>query len=256
MFKITDAQKSKYESAIKEYLIFYKHLPEAEAIRLSRVYLSNIMEGNGFDGNAFLEPRLKSLAERVAYETNNYYMVKSEKEKRDTKIYPQPKPKNSNDLQVDRNEVELIKKNLVSEFPFLDKRGDLADTVDNYCQLSLQIKVALQDTGDKQSTTVKNLIDAQIRLGQYLGISEADRQKEKAKESKSSIGDLALQFENTIDEYPEIIEACKYKEIKMFLNKLERQELSKELFETNIYVGMPVAAARKWVEDNKERFDG
>lgn len=255
IFKVAKSDNEKYKKILSDYLIFIKHMNAEQSQNIAYQYIENIIEGKGFNGEEFSKPTIKSFAERIEYETNGFY-TPTTAEKAKIKIGKNKTRNTKNeDKAIEINELDVFKAQLKQEYPFLDGRPDLEDSLSNYCKLSVQVKKALEIDHDKQSTSVKNLIEAQIKLGTYLGISESERQKAKAKESKSSVGDLALQFELTIDEYPELMEMFQYQELRILLNKFERKEISRELFETVGYAGMKIEQAYKFVNENKTKYD-
>ncbi|MCK9369444.1 hypothetical protein M0R04_05860 [Candidatus Dojkabacteria bacterium] len=260
LFDIKDEKDvEKYTTVIKDFLVYYKQVEMEEAEKLSKLYFNNLLQGLDFNGNDYPTPKITNLPARIQEQTGGYFSPTKTEQKR-YKLKDKRKAANTTSVREERKADEeealkKIKKTLLYEYPFLDKRKDLDTIIDNYCILSLRISQELQYSGEKQSTTIKNLIDAQIRLGTYLGVSEGDRQKTKLTESKDNIASLAVQFEQTLEEFPELMDAFRYNELKMLLNKYERKEISRVLFEGAAFADMSVEDAYLFVGERESKYD-
>ena len=105
------------------------------------------------------------------------------------------------------------------------------------------------------SRELKELTDIVIKLGGYLGIDEGEKKKEKDARNRQSIADMSTYFQDTLEEMPELKDRWKYMELVMLLNKLDRQELTKVLFESGDYAGMKVEDARIFVSERRSKYD-
>lgn len=274
-FYLTEFDKNYFLGVLKDFYKFMDGKTETEATDLAEVAYENLIYGNGLDEVPFDET-ITDFAERVRLVTRGYYMAAKNirgKYKIDTPISgPRTrKPKTAPQIPASptpnvasvtsykeeyEKDVKQIKDNLLTEYPSL-RRKDLVQSVDNYCKLQVEINQVLNSGAVlHEAKSIKDLIDSQLRLGSYLGIDEEAKAKAKANEDKQSIAALSQQFQRTVDEFPELMNRMRYKELRMLIQKLERQELSKKLFELPAYAGMSIDEARQFVCEHEAEYEG
>lgn len=258
LFNITAADKNKFVRVIKDYLVHIKNYPEILAKDRANEYFFNMICGFDFDGNIYTKIDLMYLDERLSDLTEGFFTPVGTEIKRykigNAHRYKK-KDRKPATTQVSQNEVNKMRKVLLREYPFLSGRKDLENSIYNYCVLSCKIKTYLNSDDTSKGTQVKNLIEAQIRLGSFLGINESERQKAKLAESKDNIASLVAQFQKTIEEFPEIMEEFRFFELKMLLNKFERKEINRTLFESQSYADMSIESAQEFVMDHEAKYE-
>lgn len=252
IFSISKRDQKEYIEIIKDYLVCIESQDPKKAVENSLLLYNNIIYGMDFFGALFPDASVEHFDERLRYCTKDFYIPPDTRLKK----YKIKKPAN---VSGERNgasnekEIQKIRKDLIENYPFLQNRADLQDSIDNYCFLCVMIKDSLK-SGDAQSVQIKNLVDAQIRLGTYLGIHEGKRQELRLAESKDNIASLVLQFENTFDDYPELREKFKYYELRLLLQKYDRGEISPKMFSCEDYAGVPVEEAKDFVSKLKTKY--
>jgi len=245
-----------------DYYKFYDGKTAAEAKSLGAVGLEHIIFGNDLDGNPFTNSNISYLDDVIASVTSGYYTPPQAKRHR-CKRGVKPKtsgPKRSKKIITveltsdDKKDIERIKENLVEAYPAMAERKDLQDHIENYCTLTVKIKHMLAAT-QMDSTTLKNLNDVLVKLGSYLGIDESLKAKQKNLKDKASIADLSMDFQQTLEELPEIMTRFRYKELRILLEKYDRQELSRELFELHAFANMTPNEARNWIAEREAKYE-
>ncbi len=255
LYDIKEKDKEKYLTTLKEYFKYYRHLTEEESLKQAQDGYNNLINGldlagDPLEGVNYFDDRLAKVTSDY-WSPNNFQKGRYKLETPKRNVKKKTKTVNKVD-KVDNKEVEKMKRTLLNEYPFLANRRDLEDTIDNYCGLSLKTKKLLNsDSEEKQSMGIKSLVDAQINLGKYLGIAESDRQKQKTLEDRDNIASLSLQFQETIETYPEIQMMFKFFELKMLLKKFERNEISRALFQLDSYAGLTVEEGYAYVQQHK-----
>jgi len=269
---ILEQDKSRYIKVIYEYFRFFCTKPEEEAKELAEEGYENAIRHQNFDGEKVVNTNLTFFDDLLNVLTEKFYSpstinrnkypigvkkvkgAKRGKGKKANNITPTDPVDAQKAVAEQAVAFERIKKNLLSEYPSLDRK-DLQESVDNYCKLQIQIHSVLALNVLDSSTTVKNLIDAQIKLGGHLGIDESAKAKQKELEDRQSIAALALQYQKTVDNFPEIRKRMRYKELRMLVNKYDRNEISAELFELPSYAGCTILVAKEFVKENEAEFE-
>lgn len=268
-------KKEKFTFVLKDYFYRVNGYSEVEAYQKAKESMDFLLEGLDLDGNTYKYNEDTSFASRIERVTEKFYKA-TETEKRRLKIKNYHKTIKQSDkingyidkknqkrevpieerktVTSDKVDAAKIKKQLYKEFPFLNNRKDLEETLDNYCILSVKVKNLLS-SAKFSNVAVKNLIETQIKLGQYLGISESERQKQKIVESKDNIASLSLQYQQTIEELPNLVEELSYFEIRILLKKYERKELTRDIFKLDSYAGMYPEEAYMLVNKLKKKYE-
>lgn len=256
---VTKTDKERYVKAIREYLLFVKQVSTGQATNDAEIGFENIVMGMDLVGNKFPKHNMHTLAERLTFLTEGFFQPIPTDERKykfnvdSSRASRRKSTKSKPDISITDGSINTIKRALISEYPNLNRR-DLLPILDNYATLTAKIKAALAIDG--QSATVKNLVDAQIKVAALLGINESEKAKQKLLDDKKSIASLSMKFQETIDEMPELLDKFRYEEIKILLEKLDRQELSQELFESRSYSNMTVEEARTFVFAKDKEFSG
>jgi len=152
--------------------------------------------------------------------------------------------------------VNKIRNNLLSEYPSLDRK-DLEESIENYCRLIVKVNDLMSGDMSSNNVAIKNLTETMIKLGGFLGIDEEKKARQKALEDKQSVASLSATFQQTIDEYPAIMDRMRYEEIRILLEKFDANSLgiSKELFESPAYAGMDIMKAREFVRERESKYE-
>lgn len=254
VFKISVADKKVFVQVLEQFFTIYKKLSIEEAEKRAEEAYNNLVRGLTLSGDLWAGEE-KTFAERLNISTEGFY-VPSELMK---VKYKQPKKKSKKSGPVPTQELEQqqaikMKLNLFKEYPTLNRR-DLLETVDNYCLLSVKIKNLLNTQAEENHTMIKNLVEAQLKIGQYLGINESKKQELKESENRASVASLSQQFQSTIEEFPELMTRFKYEEIRVLLHKYERGELTRALFQLPSYAGMTIEEAYEFVKRYKDKYE-
>ena len=266
IFDVTQTEQDTYLSVIRDFLVYVQFVGEEEADEKAKEYLANLLQGLDFDGNNVPVNQARYFDTLLSKQTGGHYkpttavktkhprlakakkMVKSKASKTD-QVYLALVP-------VDEEQVERIMENLLTEYPFLT-RDDLREDVQNYSRLKVVINNLTNnaDVDKETSVTLKNLMDAQIRLGNYLGIDEGRRAKQKELLDRQSIAALSIEFQETIAEFPELLHRFKYEEIRILLERYDRNELERQLFESAAYANMSISDAREFVARHELKYE-
>ena len=262
-YHIKDRDAKRFVKTLIDYYRFYKSKSETESKALASSGYSNLIKGNDLDGNPITNPNLQHFDEVLSVVTNGYYTPSQTTRLRYKKgVKPKGRPK-KNAVQVasgssmddakTQEKVDRIRKNLLTEYPTLDRK-DLEDSIDNYCKLIVRIN-ELMSAGSDETIAIKNLTDTQIKLGSFLGIDESAKAKQRQLEDRQSIASLSMKFQRTIDEFPVLMDRMRYKELRLLIEKYDRQELSRELFENPAYAGMSVENARRFIAEREAEYE-
>ena len=267
MLKLWKTPVLKYIKILKDYLSLIKGIPEVLLHEQAVKAFDNLVAGMDFDGNEY---KFKSnyFDERIEELTEGYYVAQQSTKTRFKLSTRTPRTRSrtkNNDsdtisvekllVEEDYDEIEKIKQYLLSAYPALSRK-DLNTSVTNYCKLSVLIKKLIDGNAVKDNVALKNMTDTYIKLGTFLGINEGEKSKLKDQEDKQSIASLSVRFQQTLANMPEIVERFRYKEIRILLEKYERQEISRELFSHSSYANMTVEEARDFIEKMEPLYDG
>lgn len=256
VYDVSDEAQVFFLEKLTDYFRFFLEQTSTEAEESAKRALDNIICGLDKDGKEIKNPNLEYLDDVISVETQRYYVPNERDRLRFKKgtvkakpIVAPNQPKNGIDLE----KLEQIKRNLVSAYPALD-RLDLAQSVDNYCrlQLSMATELASQHADSKR---LNELTLALTRLGSFLGIDETLKAKQREEEDRQSVAALALAFQRTLEQYPEMIERMRYKEVRILLERYDRQELSREIFELPSHGGMSIEKAREFIRSKEKEFE-
>lgn len=246
-------------------MVYVQFVDEVEAEEKAKELLANLLGGLDFDGNNVPVNQARYFDTLLSKQTGGHYKptkaVKTKhprlaKAKNTTKKASKVSPLDSVSIPVDEEQVQRIMENLLTEYPFLT-RDDLREDVQNYCRLKVVINnlTSSADVDKETSVTLKNLMDAQIRLGNYLGIDEGRRAKQKELLDRQSIAALSVEFQETIKEFPELLHRFKYEEMRILLERYDRNELERQLFESSAYANMTISEAREFVARHELKYE-
>lgn len=259
IFGITPEDEQKYRKALFEYFTTYKGLLGEKAKEQADAAYDNLISGKDIEGNLsnveYFDDALSVATERFYIPTLSYRVKYKKNSKPKTK-----KPKASTDLDEadiakQREQVERIKANLLAEYPTINRR-DLLESVENYCTLQVLCQNLLaKGKISENHLAIKNITQTMVQLGAYLGIDEGAKAKQKSAEDMQSIADLAQKFAQTLKELPELYDRMKYKEIRICLEKYDRHEISKEIFESYMWAGMSVENARQFIKERENKYE-
>jgi len=257
IFGISKADVSKYKTIAFEYYSIYKGKDSEEAKRLGDALFKKIISGKTLKDKKLakfehFDEILSELTEHYYIPTTSYrykYPANGSKSKGVTT------EKAELTAEEQRELVEAKKADLLSEYPALARR-DLGDIVDNYCTLHIQLKHLLSKRRiSENALAVKNITHTLVQLGSFLGIDEGAKAKQKDAEDLQSIASLSVKFQQTLKDYPEIHKRMLYKELRICLEKYERSEISREIFESRSWAGMTVSAAREFVAEHEAEYE-
>jgi hypothetical protein len=264
IFFINAQDKKFFIKQLRDYFRFYVgSLDESAVKEKADKSFQHLICGMDLDGNPLDNSNLKYFDEILSLQTGRFYVpadanrTRYEKGRRITRKKVAKKADSTLPLELSGEQtkrVEHIKKNLLFEYPYLDRK-DLQEDIDNYCLLKVKINILLQNDSALNATAVKNLVDTLVRLGSYLGINEEEKMKKKSFEDRQSVAALSMQFQKTIDNFPFLLDRFKYEEIRILLEKYDRQELSKNLFESPYYAGMPIENARAFIIEREPKYE-
>ncbi len=260
MFTLPQKEKDIFTLIIRDFYIRMQHLSESDASRKSLSDINLLIKGLTKEGEIY--PDDIPFAERVSKLTKGFYTpTKSDLRKTFLPVAPKRKKddttvslgltgtKTSDELYISK-----FKKEIFNQYPFLFNRKDLESSIESYAALDLKIKKEIASS-NSSPINIKNLVDAKLKLGSDLGVSEAVRAKKRESESKDNIATLSMQFEETMSQWPKLGLEIKLYELKMLLQKYERRELSREIFALNIYADMTVEEAYAFIDNHEKKFD-
>jgi len=266
-----DKDRKKYIKIISDFLKFKKNYVDPVLIKTeANSMFDMILQGKDLYGNPydskeiFLDERIEHLLEGFYKSLDTVdrhkYSLGDKRSIRQTKMVKEKKSltkSKSISVEIDPEETKeqiiKIKTDLLKSYPSLD-RPDLSVAVDNYVTLTVKLSYALADPFSMEATTIKQLIEAQVRLGAFLGIDEQEKAKRKAAEGNKSIADLALQFKETLEKYPVLSDRFRYKELRILLSKLDRGEIDRDIF-NYCTDGFSPEQARLFVEKRIELYE-
>lgn len=253
IYKIGKREKQDYLTLITQFYIEKKFETDEAAAKKANEGLARLLVGIGLEGDDLPLSKIEFFDVLLEEQTEGYYsptITTRNSHKRINRQKVKPTIVTTALDAEDKKNVEVIKNNLLTEYPNLN-RTDLAEDINNYCQLKVLVKKQIGATSHidrDDSITIKNLTDTQIRLGNFLGIDESKKAKQKEAEDKQSIAALSVRFQQTINDFPRIREKMHYAEIRILLEKYDRQELDRRLFESDAYAGMSVEQARQFID--------
>jgi len=266
LFRIKDNDANGFLRVLEDFYRFYKNKPEVEAKSLAAAGFANLISGNDLDGKKITNPNLVYFDEILSVVTENYYTpsqtARYRYKKASRSTFGRPKKTTKTSTQIlspeeskeTEKKIDRIKHNLLTEYPTLD-RIDLEENIDNYCKLIVKINELMSEAAADNTMAIKNLTDTQIKLGSFLGIDEGEKAKQKSIDDQQSVASLSSKFQRTIDEFPEIMDRMRYKELRILLEKYDRQEISRELFENSAYAGVTVDAAREFIKKREAKYE-
>jgi hypothetical protein len=265
LFFIHDEEEKRFQAILQKYWRFFRKKTQSEARDLAVSSYNNLIRGLDLVGNLLDENKLTCFDALLSEQTSHFYTPADEHRNRFKKgIRPKKKKKrlngrntNANGLtEQDQDKVKRIRDNLISEYPFLDRK-DLEESIENYCKLIVKINNLMSGNIVESNVAIKNLTETMIKLGGFLGIDEEKKAKQKALEDKQSVASLSVQFQQTVDNYPAIIDRMRYEEIRILLEKFDSNSLgiSKELFESPAYAGMDLTTAREFIKERETRYE-
>jgi len=263
IFVLSPQDEKRYKKVLEEFYKFYHSKPANEAEVLAVQGLNNLVNGLDLTGKKYILKKNLYFDEILSKSVREYWLP-DENEKYRYPIQNDPLKRRKRGKKISTIKVEIrdekdekekvknIVSNLLKAYPNLD-RADLRSSINTYARLSVGIDREL-DNPNASSRIVKEKIESQVKLGAFLGIDEGLKAKQKADEDRQSIAALAVQFTETIDAMPELLDSFKYTELMIFLEKYNRQELSKELFMLPSYAGMSIDDARIFVEKRHDKY--
>lgn len=264
VYYIRDNDAVRFVKVLEDYYRYYCDNTETAAKELAKVGYNNLISGNDLDGKPVTNSNLVYFDELLSIVTHNYY-TPSQTSRNRYKKNARPKtgrpkkPQTSEPIFEDADKdtkakITKIKENLLTEYPTLN-RVDLEESIDNYCKLIVKINDLMSTSVVENNVAIKNLTDTQIKLGNFLGIDEGQKAKQKAIEDKQSVASLSVKFQDTLNEFPQIMDRMRYKEIRILLEKFDRGELSRGLFENPSYAGIPIQEAREFVKEREKHYE-
>lgn len=267
VYEIDVVDKEGYIAILAQYFNIFHALDMLKAEEEARKGYEKLIRRQKLNGEDIVDKSLVFFDDILSAETENFYKpsVASGKKyppnkKLSTKKVSEVVKVVSSGLTDEKRleykkKAEALKKELFKEYPALN-RADMSETVNIYCitQVKLNEIVFEKDIIDNH-IAIKNLSATLTQLATYLGIDESAKAKQKAVEDKQSIASLALRFQDTIDQFPEIMDRMRYKEIRILLDKYERQELSEQLFKLDAFAGMSVSDARQFIAERESKYE-
>lgn len=269
VFHISTRDKKFYLGVIEDYYVNVKKLPSFDAKKLSEKAYFKAIRGGTFD-DANYTGNFNFFDERLSDFTSGYYTPTTQDRfryeiyKKNGKItgdsssvakaLDKVNKEVDEKLSVGKKEAEALIENLLSEYPHL-RRADLTNTVYNYAVLSIKLTKVLDNGGALHSKLVKETIEAQCRLGAFLGINEEKKAQLSAQRNSRSIADLSVEFQQAVDEYPELQDRFRYQELMIFLEKLDRGEIDRNTFQHRLYADCTVEEAKQFVEERHARYN-
>ena len=265
LYNISPEDKEFFITTLANYFVFIKKESNGvKARQIAEGAYNNLIKGLNFDGVPIPGKRLKCFDLLISEETNRFYIPEAANKTRYLRIKNLP----SHRVQIKQKKMgekipfsteelkhaEEMKKTLIHEYPNLSRK-DLQDEVDNYCRLKIKMTELVESDLTENHYALKNINETVIKLGISLGINEGEKAKEKLDQDRQSIAAMSSEFQRTIDKYPDIQQRLLYKELRILLDKLERQELSRELFILPAFAGMSVEDARQFVDSHKFDFE-
>ncbi len=256
-------EQNKYRQVLTEYFKYVKGIPEDKLVETADKAYDNLIHNLDLSGNEVTNPNINYFDDLLSTVTNGFYKpidsnrFKHEKgvKVRRRKVTKEGEPIASTELSSKETDaITRIKENLLTEYPNLNRK-DLQESINNYCTLMVQVNKLTNSDVVKNNIAIKNLTDTLIKLGSFLGIDETQKAKQKAMDDQQSVASLSLQFQTTLDQFPQIVKRMKYKELRILLEKYDRQELSKALFESESYAGMSVNEAREFVKTLEVEYE-
>ncbi len=268
VFFISEDDKNFFLNVLTDFYRFVMGRAETEAKDLADTGYHNLIRGLDLEGNSLNNENLIYLDDILSIQTEKYYFPTEtnrhrykKNEKKNSKKKPGKGKKTDSPpgttqalSDEDNDKVDKIKEILLYEYPSL-KRGDLKEDVGTYCRLKVEINKLLSQNVAASSMAIKNLVATQISLGNSLGIDEGAKAKQKESEDRQSVAALSLEFQKTLDDFPEIRKRLKYKEVRVLLEKVERQEISKILFSLPEYAGLTIDEARIFIKENESEYE-
>lgn len=263
LFFIGDDEEKKFREVLQKYWQFFRKKTETEAKELANSSYNNLIRGMDLVGNQLEPKQLAYFDELLSNQTNHFYSPTDAHRKRFKKgVRPRNTAKKgtsklTNGLSTeDFKRVNKIRDNLVSEYPSLDRK-DLEESIENYCRLIVKVNNLMSGASVFDSVAIKNLTDTMIKLGSFLGIDEEKKAKQKALEDKQSVASMSVMFQQTMDDYPVLMDRLRYEEIRILLEKVDSNSpgISKELFESPAYAGMEIITAREFVKEREVKYE-
>lgn len=255
IFGISEEDQKKYQKTLFEYFTLFKGVDGKEAQEKANELYEKLISGTQIQGHdlskvEFFDERLEIVTEHYYIPTATYRSKYPKGSKKSSN-----KPVQGNDSSKQRAQVEHIKANLLAEYPALNRK-DLQESVENYCTLQVQLQelLAKNKIADNH-LAIKNITHTMVQLGSYLGIDEGAKAKQKDAEDTQSVAALAKQFEQTLKDFPEIHDRMRYKEIRICLEKYDRQEISREIFASRSWADMSVEDAREFVRQREQEYE-
>jgi len=261
VFFINDKDRKKYLKILVDYFKFYHQKVDTEAALLAEKAFDNLVYGLDLDGEP-VPDNIKYFDNTLSIVTKKFYTPSDrDKYRYERGVNKLSKIAHKRAQKVvtitsedDGTKLSQIKSNLLKEYPVL-QRKDLQESVDNYCKLIVQINKLMGGNILANNVAIKNLVSSQIALGKALGIDEEEKSKQASIDDRQSIAALSLQFQETLDKFPTMIDRWKYEELRILLDKYDRQELSRQLFELNSYADMSVEDARHFVKSREAEYE-
>jgi len=266
VYFIDEKTEEKFLEVLRKYWQFFGKKTPTEADDIAISSYDHLIRGLDFDGNPVKNSNLVYFDDVLSELTSAFYtptdiqrfrFKKGVRPKKKNSSRNSRKSANTNGLDgINQVEVDRIKTNLLSEYPFLDRK-DLEISIENYCRLIVKISDLMTRDIVANNVAIKNLTETMIKLGGFLGIDEEKKAKQKAFEDQQSVAALSMQFQQTIDVYPAIMDRMRYEEIRILLEKYDNSSMgiSKELFESPAYSGMTIAKAREFVKEREMKYE-
>jgi len=263
IFFIADDEEKKFIEVLQKYWQFYRRKTKTEAEGLAKSSYEYLIKGLDLVGNTVEPSKLTTFDTFLSDQTDHFYTPTDANRKRYKKgarlkksTKPAGKKGSTAANGVDLSKIDRIRDNLLSEYPALDRK-DLQESIENYCRLIVKVNDMMVTDAISNNVAIKNLTDTMIKLGGFLGIDEEKKAKQKALEDKQSVASLSAKFQQTLDEYPVIMDRMKYEELRILLEKLDANSLgiSKELFESPAYAGMEVQKAREFIKEREAKYE-
>jgi hypothetical protein len=260
MIIVEKSDKERYLASLQNYFELIKNMETEEARLKSIKVFDHLIKGRDASGrNRFKPATVKYLAGRIKQTTQGFFTPTDKDKEKYFFAYNKEVPDALSEIttgtgpSTDKKKADKIKANLIKEYPNLGRK-DLEPFVDNYVILTVKINDVITKSSS-QSIVIKNLVDSQVRLGSYLGINEEEKNKQKALDERQSVAALSLQFQETIDEMPELMDRFVYQELKILIEKYERTELTRNLFTMLSPGNMVIEEARKFVGEREKQYE-